>query len=230
MEADPLGDLISRVAYVGHYGDDLFIVNRARKSFGQKSEWNAQGRLRKVDQERLMRMARLGHWTPFAHPVITLAFKMPIFVAREWYRHTIGFVRDELSRRDVTTAPEIFVPRPDQWRAAPDPDQKHTRSGGPIGDRGKSVSLFVRSVASATELSDLYTQMIEEGVAPEQARILLPQGTYTEFDETVSLAGYARLCKLRIAPDVQKETRLYAEAAAAIIEPLFPYAWKALNQ
>ena len=72
--------------------------------------------------------------------------------------------------------------------------------------------------------------MIEEGVAPEQARILLPQGTYTEFDETVSLAGYARLCKLRIAPDVQKETRLYAEAAAAIIEPLFPYAWKALNQ
>lgn len=223
--SDPLGDSISLVDYVGHYGDDLFIVNRARKSFGKKSEWNAQGHLRVVDQNRLTRMATLGHWTPFAHPVITIAFKMPIFVAREWYRHTVGFVRDELSRRDVTTDPEFFVPT--EWRVAPSPEERHLRSGLAISDRSKGMAIEAASIADRALRT--YQVLLEEGAAPEMARTVLPQSMYTEFDETASLAAYARLAGLRLSPDAQKETRLYAEAVDAIIAPLFPYAWEALK-
>jgi thymidylate synthase (FAD) len=150
---------------------------------------------------------------------------MPIFVAREWYRHQIGFARNEVSRRYVDSTPECWIPSPDQIRER-DPKLKQ-------GSKETSVinaEELHQLMKTHTEVNVmLYEDLISRGVAPEIARCILPQSMVTEFIETGSLAAYARLYKLRTDPGAQRETRRYAEMIGEIIEPLFPVSWKALT-
>ena len=148
---------------------------------------------------------------------------MPLFVAREWYRHNIGLVRNEISRRYVDSLPEFYLPK--VWRMRPDKSIKQ----GSGGTHPQSSNWFEAVLDLANEANSTYLEMIEDGIAPEMARMVLPQSMYTEFYETGSLAAYARICGLRIAPDAQQETRRYAEAVSELIAPYFEHSWAALN-
>jgi thymidylate synthase (FAD) len=151
-----------------------------------------------------------------------MRIKMPIFIAREWYRHTVGFARNEVSRRYVDDEPEFFIPEICRER---DPKLKQ----GSKSEEVKNNNLCIQAIKEATTKSHhIYNALLEQGVCPEQARIILPQSMYTEFIETASLAAYARLCNLRRDMSAQKEIREYAEAVVTLLEPKFPVSWVAL--
>ena len=147
---------------------------------------------------------------------------MPIFIAREWYRHTVGFARNEVSRRYVDDEPDFFIPEICRER---DPKLKQ----GSKSEEVKNNNLCVQAMKEATtKCHHIYKALLEQGVCPEQARMVLPQSMYTEFIETASLAAYARLCNLRRDPGAQKEIREYADAVVSLLEPKFPVSWVAL--
>jgi len=161
------------------------------------------------------------HWTPFGHPQVQFRITMPIAIARQWFKSEVGFVRNEVSRRYVDDPPEIFVPSVFHTK----PEDVKQGSGGP---HIRSQSWKLSAHAHESRSYSLYTDMIEDGVAPEDARFQLPQGTYTTFIETGSLAAYARICGLRKDPHAQKEARHYAHAVSATMASLFPVSWDAL--
>lgn len=207
------------VELLNHMGDDLMVVNAARVSY---AKWS--GSLTPADTRLIRYLATHNHWTPFSHPQIQFRIKMPLFVAREWYRHTVGLTRNEVSRRYVTTAPEFFLP--EVLREAPAPGQSKQGSSGESAVSKELISAM-RSQQSAA--LGLYEDMVQRwGIAPEMARVVLPVSTYTEFIETGSLYAYSRIAKLRIQSDAQKETREYAEQVSAEIARLFPVSWKEL--
>lgn len=217
MSRDPLDDGISSVELINHMGDDLMVVNAARVSYAKEST-----QMKDADRRILKYMGEHNHWTPFGHPQLQFRFKMPLFIAREWYRHTIGVVRNEVSRRYVSTEPELY-----HAAALRMPDAKNKQASTGLHARSHVLSSRMRHTTQAA--ISIYNDLIKEGVAPEQARNVLPQSMYTEFIETGSLAFYARVCSLRIAEGVQPETRAYAQAVSDLIEPLFPECWKVLR-
>jgi len=167
-------------------------------------------------------LANHKHWTPFSHPQISFRIKAPIFVARQWFKHMVGITRNETSRRYVDDAPEFFLP--EVVRARPDGSIKQGSGGThPEG----ATWLEVMAEATGTLLAT-YQLMIADGVAPEQARMILPQNMMTEWIETASLAAVCRACALRLDPHAQLETREIAEQMAEIVAPLFPVSWSAL--
>jgi thymidylate synthase (FAD) len=202
------------------FGNDLTVVNAARVSFAKESaEFTEQ------DGKLIKYLAKHNHVSPFFHPQLRFRFKMPIFVAREWYRHQIGFARNEVSRRYVDTTPECWIPSPDQIRER-DPKLKQ----GSKENQVDNADLIHEMMKTHTEVNVmLYEDLLSKGVAPEIARCILPQSMMTEFIETGSLAAYARLYKLRMDPTAQREIRRYAEMIGELIEPLFPISWKALT-
>lgn len=242
--ADPLKDGISKVEFIDSMGHDLRVVNAARVSMDKESNWIY--RTARVHQSKdKVEEVRYGrdlpdkdknlidflnrdenvHWTPFAHCVITLKIKMPIFVERQYFKHTIGFVRSSVSRRYVKTGIEFYYPK--EWRLS-SPSIKQ----GSIDQPHKLSSMFTKmamTVCGAVALT-AYNIMIKAGVCAEQARIILPQNMYTEFYETGSLYAYARMCKLRLAPDAQKEIRLYAQEIEKVMKAKYPEAWKSLER
>lgn len=176
------------------------------------------------DEGLIRYLAEHQHVTPFFHPQVRFRIKMPIFVAREWYRHQIGFARNEVSRRYVDSVPECWVPAPEDLRAR-DPKLKQGSRPDPIAEAADvhgEMSAFMDGAIA------YYRSLLEKGVAPEVARAVLPQSMYTEFIETGSLAAYARLCGLRVSPDAQKEIRTYASGLSTLLGPRFPVSWKAL--
>lgn len=229
----PLGDGISSVEIVDHMGDDLMVVNAARVSMAKESGWDfgANGwdmALNAGDTKLINYLAKHQHWTPFSHPQVQLRIKMPIFVARQWYKHMVGFTRNEVSRRYVDDTPELYIPK--QWRKRADNVKQGSSDEvieGTLYESEYGRAFTVQSIAN--HCVRMYNSMIEQGVCPEQARMILPQSMYTEFVETGSLAAYSRLCKLRLDPHAQKEVRLYAEAVASIMAVLFPVSWQALQ-
>lgn len=217
---DPLKDDISKVELLDHMGDDLMVANAARVSYDKKSlEFSYS------DAKLLHYLAVHNHWTPFSQPQLQFRIKMPIFVAREWYRHNVGLTRNEVSRRYVNSEPEFYFP--EVLRNKPEAGQSKQGSSGIHSSSNIWCALMFqemkRSVAS-------YNLMIADGVAAEQARIVLPLGTYTEFIETGSLAAYARICRLRISPDAMQECRVFAEAVSELISSLFPVSWGELTK
>jgi thymidylate synthase (FAD) len=199
------------------FGNDLTVVNAARVSFNKEST-----ELTDRDSKLIHYLADNNHVTPFFHPQIRLRLKMPIFVAREWYRHQIGFARNEVSRRYVDYKPECYLP---QLARARDAKLKLGSKSDAVVENTLALSLIQDINDRATET---YEQLLEMGVAPEVARTVLPQGMYTEFIETGSLAAYARLCNLRLDPSAQWEIRQYADAVCTMISAAFPVSWKAL--
>jgi len=201
-------------------GNDLMVVNAARVSFAKESSEFSQ-----QDGKLISYLAKHNHTSPFFHPQIQFRLKMPIFVAREWYRHTIGFSRNEVSRRYVSDAPECWIPDIDQFRER-DPKAKQGSCENEVESANEAYTVFYESVRQAT---DAYETLLKMNVAPEIARCVLPQSMYTEFIETASLAAYARLYKLRTSPDAQREIQCYARMIGKFMEEKFPVSWKALT-
>jgi thymidylate synthase (FAD) len=216
---DPLTDSKSRIEILEIMGNDLTVVNAARVSFAKEStEMTTQ------DERLIKYLAVHNHTSPFFHPMIRCRIKMPIFVAREWYRHTIGFARNEVSRRYVNDPPESYIPSPENIR------ERDTRKKQGSKDTAvPSCNEVFTMIDNATKASEqVYEKLLSMDVAPELARMILPQSMYTEFIETASLAAYARLCQLRLDPTAQKEIRQYAECLSKLLEEKFPVSWAAL--
>lgn len=214
------------------YGDDLDVVNAARVSFDKESEWE-DGQLSIKDQKLISYLAKHNHFTPFTHVNIRMRETVPIFVARQRFKHMVGFTYNEVSRRYVDTPPEIFYPK--EWRKAAE-NRKQGSSDEVVVNWSDDEMPFHR-IADSYELlmSDcltLYQKMIEEGLAPEQARMVLPQSMYTSYYVTGSLAAWARAYKLRIDPHAQKEIQDLAKQWGDIFDsiPSLQYSWKALTQ
>jgi thymidylate synthase (FAD) len=201
------------------FGNDLTVVNAARVSFAKESH-----ELTEQDKKLIKYLAKHEHVTPFFHPQIRFRIKMPIFVAREWYRHQIGFARNEVSRRYVDSPPECYVPKSDDVRAR-DPKLKQGSKPEAVEEANIAERLIRLAVTNA---ETTYVALLDKGVAPEIARMVLPQSMYTEFIETGSLAAYARLCGLRLDPTAQKEIRDYATAVHTLMRERFPVSWAAL--
>ena len=209
-----------KVEYVDHMGSDLSIVNAARVSFNKVSDVFGQG-----DEKLIQYLARHNHWTPFGHTSISFRIKCPIFVARQLGKHQVGLVWNEVSRRYVDDEPEYYYP--DWWRGRP-VNAKQGSSGAL--DKHLQKMMYVE-LANAVEHCDrLYSLLIKEGVAPEQARMVLPQNMMTEFIWTGSLAAFARVCKLRLDPHTQLETRDVTQKIGTILESLYPTGYKALME
>lgn len=201
-------------------GDDLMVVNAARVSFAKVStEFKDQ------DAKLVNYLAKHNHVSPFFHPQAQFRIKMPIFVAREWYRHQIGFARNEVSRRYVDTPPECWIPDPSDLRQR-DPKIKQGSRENPVEN---SDFLHGAITYQIRESINLYEQLLDQEVAPEIARAILPQSMYTEFIETGSLAAYARLYKLRTSPDAQREIQKYAQMIGDELSKKFPVSWAALT-
>jgi len=212
-------DGIGFIELLETFGDDLTVVNAARVSFHKEV-----AEMRPADARLIQYLADHQHVTPFFHPQARFRIKMPIFVAREWYRHQIGFARNEVSRRYVDSRPECWCPGAEDLRER---DPKLKQGSRPDAIEGAEalrakVGLFME------EAVGFYEELLAANVAPEIARAVLPQSMYTEFIETGSLAAYARLCGLRLGADAQKEIRTYADGLASLLTPVFPVSWTAL--
>jgi thymidylate synthase (FAD) len=213
-------DGIGFVELVETFGDDLTVVNAARVSFDKISTELTEG-----DKKLINYLAKHDHVSPFFHPQVRLRLKMPIFVAREWFRHTIGFARNEVSRRYVDTPPECWVPAAEEIRER-DPKVKQGSKSTPVEEAEEVHQVFVAQTEGALKT---YHDLLARGVAPEVARSVLPQSMYTEFWETASEYAYARLCNLRLDPSAQKEIRSYATIVHELMLEAFPVSWTALS-
>lgn len=213
-------DGIGSIEVLEVFGSDLTVVNAARVSFAKEvSEMTER------DGKLIQFLAKHDHISPFFHPQVRLRVKMPIFVAREWFRHCVGLARNEVSRRYVDSTPEIWFPSVDGLRER-DPKLKQ-------GSKDTAVdgadSLVEEIKASGKQSVAFYESLLARGVAPEIARSVLPQGMYTEFIETGSLAAYARIWGLRTDPGAQREIQTYARALETLLLPYFPVSWGALT-
>jgi len=199
-------------------GSDLTVVNAARVSFAKQVE-----EFREQDERLIRYLARHHHWTPFSQCQIQLRIQMPIFVARQWFKHTVGITRNEVSRRYVDAPPEFFFPT--EWRERA--EDKKQGSGAAITE-GRQLPADIIARDAVLRAAAAYETLIQMGVCPEQARMVLPQSMQTEFVETGSLATYARIIRLRDEAHAQAETREWARAVRQLIEPKFPVSVAAL--
>lgn len=209
--------------YIDHMGDDARVEKSARVSFLDDPE--DENRTPEQQAKLIRYLASHGHFTPFTHCTITLLERVPLFVARQRFKHTVGFSYNEVSRRYNKDDPEIYFPF--EWRLAPD---KHIKQGS--SDQTIELDDYLESdLDSLYQFSlQIYKDMLSKGIAPEQARMVLPQSMYTSYYVTGSLAAWARTYKLRSSPDAQWDIRQLAEQWNKVIEPLFPISWKALTQ
>ena len=222
-------------------GSDLSVVNAARVSFGKESEWDLSGydgwtlTLKPSDAKLIKYLAEHKHFSPFGHAFASFHVKAPIFVARQLVKHK--FLRwNEVSRRYVDDPPEVYVP--ETWRGKS--KDKKQGSAGVVdltainswggeykGNFGEADLSYVVHEDQHQMVND-YNILIEQGVAPEQARMVLPQSTMTEWYWSGSLDAFADMCKLRCKEDTQYETRLVADQISKEMKQLFPVSWEAL--
>lgn len=215
--------------YISHMGTDLTVVNAARVSFDKESAWSDASSdednfLKESDEKLIDYLSTHNHITPFTHPQITLRETVPIFVARQRFKHVVGFTYNEVSRRYVDTPPEFYTP--DEWRRRPEGSVKQG-SGAAVQGQDYIHALYGVFLAKADQL---YQDMLEYGIAPEQARMLLPQSMLTSYYVTGSLAAFARAYNLRSESHAQKEIQDLAEQWGKIISPLYPISWSALTK
>ncbi len=215
-----------KVTLVDHMGSDLSVVNAARVSFAKTSDWDSipdvgevKGYL-KVDDERLIKyLAKHDHWSPFGHASMQFHIKAPVFVARQLVKHQVGLVWNEVSRRYVDDEPEFYTPK--EWRLRPEKSIKQGSSEETIEYQLGSTLEFIKTS---------YQNMLKLGIAPEMARMILPQSMYTEWYWSGTLMAFARVCNLRCKPDAQKETQMVADQIDNLARDLFPNSWEALRE
>ena len=199
------------------FGSDLTVVNAARVSLGKEVH-----EFTEKDAKLVKYLADHEHTSPFFHPQARFRLKMPIWMAREWFRHTVGFSRNEVSRRYVDSPPTFYLPTELRTRAP----SKKQGSNDDVHENNETLrGMMEMSMVSAC---NVYHTLLDNGVCPEQARMVLPQSMMTEFIETGSVAAYARLCKLRMGPDAQKEIRDVARLVSDCMARAFPVSWSTL--
>lgn len=205
------------VEYVDSMGSDLSVVNAARVSFSK----DAANYTDEQNHRLIQFLARERHELPFAHTAVTLRCSAPLPQRVHCFKSKVGFVENEESRRYISTRPELFVP--DFREAAKD---KKQGSGGlhPAWEDWRDDYMY-----HANKMIDKYEAMIDDGIAPEQARYILPQGVMVNWIWTGSLLAYARFYNLRSKPDTQKETQEVAAGVDKIMKGLYPVSWKALT-
>ena len=213
--------------YIDHMGSDLSVVNAARVSFGKKHDT-----FQDKDKGLVKYLAKHKHLSPFGHAYAKFHVKAPIFVARQLVKHK--FLRwNEISRRYVDNEPEFYVP--DVWRGR-SADKKQGSEGMvdlktiPAFDCERIENGSIEEVLEENlfDLLRSYRKMIRKGVAPEQARMVLPQSTMTEWIWSGSLDAFADMCNLRLKTDTQYETQLVGQQVDQIMLGLFPVSWEAL--
>ena len=219
------------VNYIDHMGTDLTVCNAARVSFDKHHDLLTSG-----DEKLIGYLAKHDHWTPFSHCTATFRIKAPIFVARQLFKHKVGLSENEISRRYVDNVPEFYLPT--VWRGKAD-NKKQGSSGKvekipytnwegnfPIEE---TIEPSVLAKIAYEAAFKAYKAMIEGGIAPEQARMVLPQAMYTEWYWTGSMSSFARICKLRISDDAQAESRGIADMIDKECIKLWPISWGALR-
>jgi thymidylate synthase (FAD) len=226
-----------KATLIDHCGSDLSVVNSARVSFGKKSEWLPSGSVNNPDGEgtqyingspvvlskddqRLIRfLAKHKHLSPFGHAFASFHVKAPIFVARQLVKHK--FLRwNEISRRYVDEEPEFYVP--EVWRGRSAHKKQGSEGVVDLSGLGYDPDQY------AVDAQEYYLDLLKQGVAPEQARMVLPQSTITEWYWSGSLDAFAAMCKLRCASDTQYESRIVANQISKVMGALYPVSWNAL--
>ena len=200
-------------------GTDLTVVNAARVSFGKRKKMFQYGQ----DEKLIKYLAKHNHWSPFGHCSLQFHIKAPIFVARQLVKHQVGLVWNEISRRYVDTEPEFY--EVDKWRGKP--VDKKQGSNGEIENQDP-CSISKKMVENNALIA--YNSLLDAGVAPEQARMVLPQSLMTEWYWSGTLYAFARVCNLRCAEDSQYETRLVASEIDKQCEKKFPISWPELRK
>lgn len=240
------------VKYVDHYLTDSDVANFARQSFAKLAE-----NFTKEQNDNLIRFLARGmaskdwevlitelhhiqnkseahdlltyirkipeHWIPFSHPHISVRVAAPVPIARQCFKHKIGLVESEESRRYIKSTPVIYIP--DEFRAAA-PNVKQGSAGKHVAS-DKYRDLYKKQIQEAVKL---YTDMVEVGICPEQARFALPQGAEVNWAWTGSLYAFANVYNQRIDSHAQKEVQVIAEQLDKIISPLYPVSWAALTK
>lgn len=206
------------VTLLDYMGDDLAVVNAARVSFDKESVVDHDGLLDVKDAKLIKYLAVHNHWSPFSHCSVKFRVKAPIFVARQLVKHTVGFSWNEVSRRYVDSEPEFFFP--DYWRKKADSVKQ--------GSSDEPVDVYRWPHQAVYECYEAYETMLRKGVCPEQARMILPQNTMTEWIWTGTLFAWARMCNLRLDSHTQKETQVIARLISNQMATLFPVSWKVL--
>lgn len=239
--------------YIDHMGNDMRSCNMARQSFGKwkdESEpltkgdtglirYLAEG-IKSTDKRALLnQMANCTdpaalehfakqlfpqrHWVPLAHNQISLKMEAPVPIRTQCFKHKIGFLESEESRRYVSSEPIVFLP---DYFAEVAEDVKQGSTGQPHPNSDFWLATYKKHTQQAV---DLYSDMISAGIAPEEARFVLPQGTIVNWGWTGSLVGFASFYNQRSKPDSQRQVRDLANQVGKIIEPLYPQTWKALT-
>lgn len=207
------------VEYIDHMGNDDSVVRAARVSMDKSPELYTD-----EENARLIAyLARHGHEIPFAHTAITLRVRAPVAVRAQAFKHKIGLVESEQSRRYISSTPGFFVP---EFRAKA---ENVKQGSGELLDGEKQEKLRETYTDFMRGAQVMYQTFLDSGVAPEQARFLLPQGMMTEWVWTGSLLAFARFYRLRSDAHAQKEIQDLAHEVGAIIADLFPVSWKALT-
>lgn len=227
------------------WGDDLDVVNAARVSFDKESDWNYVyevdtdtgtewvTELKEADRKLIYYLAKHKHTSPFNHSFITMRVKAPIFVARQLVKHKF-MPWNEISRRYVDSEPEFYFP--DEWRGRPEGGMKQGSSGvidkikwnlDAFGDRIHEGPIHENVKASLGGSLQLYNTLLKSGVAPEQARMVLPQNMMTEWIWSGTLGAWLDMIKLRRGDGVQEETKEVARAAYGYILQQFPISAEA---
>ena len=209
------------VTLVDHMGSDLSVVNAARVSFGKSKEIYDDP----ADTKLINYLAKHNHWSPFGHASLQFHIKAPVFVARQLVKHQVGLVWNEISRRYVDDEVEFYTP--DEWRGKPENSKQGSSDEViDINPRHRMVDEY-QSVCKTAKWT--YEYLLGRGVAPEQARMVLPQSMMTEWYWSGTLMAFARVCNLRCKPDTQLETQMVANQINEIGEECFPVSWKALT-
>lgn len=242
-----------KAQYENHYLTDRDIANYARQSFAklaenfseeqnnkliqflargmQSGDWETliagmQHKASKKEAHELATYLRKipEHWVPFGHPHITLRMQAPIPIRVQCFKHKIGFVESEESRRYISSKPELYIPK--HLRAKPEGSVKQ----GSAGIHPDSDAYIAGYVALCGVAISMYEDMVSGGVCPEQARFILPQGCEVNWVWTGSLYAFANFYNQRSDSHAQKEIQELADQVDKIIAPLFPVSWKALTQ
>jgi len=200
-----------QVNLIDHMGSDLTVVNAARVSFDKTSK-----ELSHADIKLIYFLAKHQHWSPFSHAFLQFRIKAPIFVARQLGKHQVGLSWNEISRRYVDYEPEFYVPS--KWRLRADNIKQ--------GSSSEEIEYNVTS--SMQYVQQTYDNLLREGVAPEMARMVLPQNMMTEWYWSGSLYAFARVCQLRLDSTAQVEVQEVARQLSAHCLTLFRHSWSAL--
>ena len=206
------------ITLIDKMGTDLSVVNAARVSYSKTKDT-----FEDKDEKLIKYLAEHEHWSPFAHASLQFRIKAPIFVARQLVKHQVGLVWNEVSRRYVDFPPEIY--KPTAWRGRPVNSKQG--SDGTV-ELGQTIDHNLETTMESCLI--LYNTMIQKGVAPEQARMVLPQSMMTEWYWSGTVYAFARVCNLRCKPDTQRETQDVANEIDRLAREAFPHSWKHLRK